>query len=699
VLWHSFEPGIASFGLDGVITQVGLAIFGADFAGLSPADRQEVVEGLLAERRLLLIWDNFETVHAMPAPGQVTPPLEEAERAKVKGFLARLAAHGTSAVIITSRTPEDWLGQVRRIGVGGLAREEAAQYATQLLAPYPAAGPRRARRAFGELLEWLDGHPLSMRLILPRLQATSPEDLLAGLHGTAPLPGGDDPGGDRATSLAASISYSFTHLAEHTRRLLPAAGLCHGVADSDVLALFSGLPGVPGRFAGANGEDWARVLHDAARVGLLTALGAGMYRIHPALPAYLAAHWRTDDPGGYDTSRDAATRALATACAAFGEWLAQQIGTGDAGLAYTVIGLQRRTLGAMLSYALDHQMWDQAHDIAQPLDAYWKAQGLGGEASAWTDLIQAATSNPDGTPPELGTPAGALWLGITGAQANREQQAGQLEDAEHTYRQILDTLRAQPHSRQQQTHIAAATHNLGVVAQDRGQFDQAEDWYRQSLAIKEDLGNRPGVANSYHQLGTAAQDRGQLDQAEDWYRQSLAIREELGNRPGMADSYHQLGRVAQDRGRLDQAEDWYRQSLAIKEDLGDRPGMAVSYHQLGRVAELQGQLEEAEDWYRRSLAISEDLGDRPGMAFSYGQLGLLAERRGQPRQALDWMVRCVTLFPEFPHPATGPGPEHLARLTAQLGMGALETSWRQATGGPLPEAVRGYITAHPDHAR
>ena len=37
VFWHSFEPGVASFGLDGVITAIGLAVFGADFARLDAA--------------------------------------------------------------------------------------------------------------------------------------------------------------------------------------------------------------------------------------------------------------------------------------------------------------------------------------------------------------------------------------------------------------------------------------------------------------------------------------------------------------------------------------------------------------------------------------------------------------------------------------------------------------------------------------
>jgi hypothetical protein len=34
VFWHSFEPGVASFGPAGVITEIGLAVFGADFAAL-----------------------------------------------------------------------------------------------------------------------------------------------------------------------------------------------------------------------------------------------------------------------------------------------------------------------------------------------------------------------------------------------------------------------------------------------------------------------------------------------------------------------------------------------------------------------------------------------------------------------------------------------------------------------------------------
>ena len=788
VFWHSFEPGLASFGLDGVIAEIGLTVFGPDFVRLDAAQRTGVVEGFLRDHRALLIWDNFESVRSVPDPSAATPPLDEAGCQQLRGFLQKLAAGRCSAVLVTSRSDEPWLNAsagsgpggaavpvtLRRIRVAGLAPEDATVYAGDLLAAYPAAAARRADRAFGELMQWLDGHPLSMRLVLPHLDTTGPGVLLAGLQGTAPLPGWDDGQGGRLTSLSASLGYSYAHLDPAHKRLLAAVCLFHDTAAADVLAAFSATDKVPQRFQGIRRETWGDVLDAAAGAGLLTGLGGGMYRIHPALPAYLAARWRTEDGAGYDGQRAAATRALLSAYAPFGGWLLRQIGSGDAGLAYTVIGLQQRTMGHMLGYAMVGQFWAEAQAIAQPLTLYWDSRGLSTEAAAWTDRVRLATEGTDGVPPGLDSAAGALWLFFVGAQARRQTESGRLDAGGRTYREILAMLQAQPTSPQQQKHVAVSYHQLGTVALRRGRLDEAADWYARSLAIMEELGYRPGMADSYHQLGLAAYLRGRLDEAADWlnkalaiedqlgdrqgmaltyhalgltaggkgrldeaadwFNKALAIEEEVGNLSGMSRMYHQLGAAAQERGRLDDAADWYARSLAISEELRDRPAMADSYHQLGTVAYLRkrlddaadwcarslaiseefghrskmavsshqlgmvaqdrGRLDEAADWYARSLAIKEELGDRPGMATSYRQMGRLAEARGSPDQALEWMVRCVALFDDFPHPSTGPGPGHLARLTRELGIPALEDCWQKVTGSPLPGAVRDHVRAY-----
>ena len=82
-----------------------------------------------------------------------------------------------------------------------------------------------------------------MRLTLPRLDATDPSDLLAGLRCTAPLPI-EDAWQGRLSSLSACITYSFAHLNESSKRLLPALSLFYGTAYENVLMLFSATAGV-----------------------------------------------------------------------------------------------------------------------------------------------------------------------------------------------------------------------------------------------------------------------------------------------------------------------------------------------------------------------------------------------------------------------------------------------------------------------
>ncbi|WP_367130741.1 tetratricopeptide repeat protein [Saccharothrix sp. HUAS TT1] len=726
VVWHSFEPGVASFGLDGVLATIGLALFGAEFSRLDRAQRVRAVLTALANERILVIWDNFESVATMPDPTSATPALSRAAREELRDFLRRLT--GSGLVLITSRTAEDWLGEVRRIRVDGLGHDEAVQYADQLLAPYPTAAARRGGREFADLLHWLNGHPLSMRVILPHLAEHDPGVVLAGLRGTAALPRGH--GAGRTGSLTESIDYSLAHLDPGTRRALHVVCLFHGVVDLNVLGAFSRTPDAPAHLRELDAFGWQAVLDRAAEVGLLTALG-GVYAIHPALPTHLAEDWRTSDPDHHDDHRAAAEVALLHAHATFARWLRQQLMSGEAGVAHALLDLQRQTLGHFLGLALANGLWPAAQAMAEALDEYWELTGQTEEARAWVDRGRHFVEDDDGTPPPLDTPAGGLWLYLVSAQADRHRRAGAVDAAHTTYTEIAAVLDTHPdtgwkrlvtaithhqlgkvaHTRGRlddaerlhrlaisafeqlghQPGLAHSYHQLGMVAHTRGDLDSAGRRYRQALATSERIGDRPNTAASFHQLGLVAELRGQLDDAERWHRQALAIFEQLGDRPNTAASYHHLGIVAQLRRLPDDAEQWFRQSLVIFERIGDRHHTAASYHQLGMVAELRERLDDAEHWYRRSTAIKEALGDRPGVARTYAQLGLLAERRGDDRQALDWALRCIALFPEFPHPYAGTAPRQVARLADRLGEPVLESRWVELTGDPLPDHIRTYV--------
>ena len=213
-------------------------------------------------------------------------------------------------------------------------------------------------------------------------------------------------------------------------------------------------------------------------------------------------------------------------------------------------------------------------------------------------------------------------LAVHEAAVNQLETWGQYGRASELCRETLIWLT--PGSRE----AAATEHILGMLAQDRGDYDAAEPLYRRALETFERIGDQAGTARSYHQLGWLAQMRGNYDAAEPLFRRALETFERIGDQAGTARSYHHLGILAQMRGNYDAAEPLYRRSLEIKERIGDQAGMGRSYHQLGWLAQLREDYDAAEPLFRRSLEIKEHIGDQAGMARSYHHLAILAHLRG-----------------------------------------------------------------------
>jgi tetratricopeptide (TPR) repeat protein len=151
-------------------------------------------------------------------------------------------------------------------------------------------------------------------------------------------------------------------------------------------------------------------------------------------------------------------------------------------------------------------------------------------------------------------------------------------------------------------------HNLGIISQKKGEYDEARKLYQQSLDILQELGDKSGVARSLHQLGMLAQDTGEYDEARKLYQQSLKIKQELGDKSGVARSLHQLGMLAQDTGEYDEARKLYQQSLEIAKELGDKSGIALSLAQLALLEEQMGNAKVALQLIRQAEAAFLELG-------------------------------------------------------------------------------------------
>ncbi len=95
--------------------------------------------------------------------------------------------------------------------------------------------------------------------------------------------------------------------------------------------------------------------------------------------------------------------------------------------------------------------------------------------------------------------------------------------------------------------MASSYHNLGMLAQHRGDYDEAARQYQRSLDILERLGDQAGIATSCSQLGILEAERGGTSGlAIGWHVKALTIRLRLG----VPQAVNNLRRLAAHHGEL-----------------------------------------------------------------------------------------------------------------------------------------------------
>jgi len=273
------------------------------------------------------------------------------------------------------------------------------------------------------------------------------------------------------------------------------------------------------------------------------------------------------------------------------------------------------------------------------------------------EVVPLVPSSTDGFLPLADRESEALLN--TGSVRAALQRAGTL------LRLTRESAAADPGNAQAQRDLSISYHKLGDLLLRLGDGPQAERHYRDSLTIRERLAAAdPGNAQaqrdlsiSYNKLGDLLLRLGDGPQAERHYRDSLTIRERLaaadpGNAQAQRDlsiSYNKLGDLLLRLGDGPQAERHYRDSLTIRERLAAAdPGnaqaqrdLSISYNKLGDLLLRLGDGPQAERHYRDSLTIRERLAAAdPGnaqaqrdLSISYNKLGDLLLQLGDVPQA------------------------------------------------------------------
>jgi len=100
------------------------------------------------------------------------------------------------------------------------------------------------------------------------------------------------------------------------------------------------------------------------------------------------------------------------------------------------------------------------------------------------------------------------------------------------------------------------------------------------LQLKIEYNDRYSQAGTYHQLGSVAQERQQWEQAEQYYQQALQLYVEYNDRYSQASTYHNLGILEREREQWTQAREYLLRALEIYVNYQDHENIARTLRQL-----------------------------------------------------------------------------------------------------------------------
>ncbi|WP_225079747.1 tetratricopeptide repeat protein [Streptomyces sp. CoT10] len=596
-----------------------------------PAERAALYRSLVADRRLLVVFDNVTS----------------------ENQVARLVPTGTgSAVLLTSRHPLTGLPAARRLTLGALPPEDARRLLVQIVGADRLA---RESATADELLRLCGGLPLALRIAAARL-AGNPHwtvgrfvSRLADEHRRL------DELRHRDLAVRASVNLSYQVLGPRARRLLAQIGLldvpdfaswtatvlleCDIDTAEDVLdellaahMLEVADPGhgaADGRFPRCRCHDLVRLFarEQAERelppgeddAVLVRALGAWLYlaeRADAALP-----HGYFSRPGGGAVRHvlaDDLTRSL----------LRDPLAWFDA---------ERAALAALIAQATATGRTTAAWELAASLVAFYEFRA---HYPDWGDTHRRVLDVVRAAGDRLGT---AVILRGLGELYTGQDRIAESITCFRQARAIFVEL-GEEHS------VAVCDNGLGHMYRVSGRYQDALDAFSSAARASACDGSLRTQAYALHCSGVTHLEQGRLTEAQDCFRTALTLASASGFRRGEAQSERGLGLLCTTTGELDQAQRHLSRALEIAQELGEPCGEANALQMLADVLVRQRKPAQARPLLHQCLRIYDQIGEPFGRALTLHTLGELLQSEGRSAHAVDTLLKAAQIWAELGTP-------------------------------------------------
>lgn len=217
-------------------------------------------------------------------------------------------------------------------------------------------------------------------------------------------------------------------------------------------------------------------------------------------------------------------------------------------------------------------------------------------------------------------------------------QTGRLEEADKTFR---DALAQGGVSRE---IMARAEQNLGILANIRGDLNEAITHYQGSLQAYRACGDEHGCAIAYHNLGMVSADQGLYDDADQYFNQSLAEAERTGEVELQGHCLVNHADAHAERQQFEEARRKAEAALVLFDQLGDKGSKSTAYRVIGMVYRDTGKAQLAESRLKSAIDLAAAAGYLLSEAESTRELAILYQGMGRNQEALTLLNKSHRLF-------------------------------------------------------
>lgn len=178
--------------------------------------------------------------------------------------------------------------------------------------------------------------------------------------------------------------------------------------------------------------------------------------------------------------------------------------------------------------------------------------------------------------------------------------------------------------------------NIGLIFNNQKDQEKAAQYYKQALALKEQLKDSIGIARNLNNIGLAYFNTQQYDSALVYFEKTLQLSRQIKSAFGEGLSLGNIGTIYLEKRNFAKAKVYYDQALKIKRQLNDNRGISNILNSLGSIAVDEGNYSQSQAYYQEALSILKVVGDRNYLVDTYKGLSVLHEAMGDYKSALNY---------------------------------------------------------------